>query len=45
MIGASEWEHGEERVDSAVKEGRFQVEERGQVRRDSLGEIEGSMSG
>ena len=42
--GRSEREHGEEKVDSAVKEGRFQGEEGGQARRASLGEVEGSMS-
>ena len=41
--GRSEREHEEERVDSTVKDGRFQGE--GQARRASLGEVEGSMSG
>ena len=41
----SEREHGEERVDSRVKEGKFQGEERGEATRASLGEVEGSMSG
>ena len=43
--GKSEREHGEERVDSTVKEGRFQGGEGGQARRASLKEVEGSMSG
>ena len=34
-----------ERVTSTVKEGRFQGEERGQARRASLGDVEGSRSG
>ena len=34
-----------ERVDFTVKEGRFQGSEGGQIRRASLGELEGSMSG
>ena len=38
-------EHVEERVDSTVKEGRFQGGEGGQARRAFLGEVEGSMSG
>ena len=42
--GGSEREHGEERVDSTVKEGRFQGGKRGQARRASLEEVEGSMS-
>ena len=41
----SEREHGEERVDSTVKDGKFQGVEQGQARRASLGEVEGSMSG
>ena len=41
----SEQEHGEERVDSTVKESRFQGDEGGQARITSLGEVEGSMSG
>ena len=40
--GGSEREHGEERMDSTVKEGRFQG---GQARRASLEQVEGSMSG
>ena len=40
--GGSEREHGEERVDSTVKEGRFQEGKGGQTTRASL---EGSMSG
>ena len=43
--GGSEREHGEERVDSTVREGRFQEGEVGQPKRASLGEVEGSMSG
>ena len=43
--GGSEREHGEERVDSTVKEDRFQGGKGGQARRASLGEVEGSMSG
>ena len=42
MRGGSEREHGEERVDSTVKEGKSQG---GQARRVSLEEVEGSMSG
>ena len=38
----SEREHGVERLDSTVKEGRFQG---GQARRASLEQVEGSMSG
>ena len=41
----SEREHGEERVDSTVKESRFQEGEGKQAKRASLGEVEGSMSG
>ena len=40
-----EREHGNERVDSTVKEGRFQGGKGGQARRASLEEVEGSMSG
>ena len=40
----SEWEHGEERVDSKVKGGRFQEGDRGQGKRASLGEVKGSIS-
>ena len=43
--GGSEREHGEERVDSTVKEGRFQGGKGGQARRASLEKVEGSMSG
>ena len=43
--GGSEREHEEERVDSTVKEGRFQGGKGGQARTASLGEVEGSMSG
>ena len=42
--GGSEREHGVERVDSTVKEGRFQGGKGGQARRASLEEVEGSMS-
>ena len=42
--GGSKQEHGDERLDSTVKEGRFQGGEEGQARRASL-EVEGSMSG
>ena len=37
--------HGEERVDSTLKEGRFEGGERGQAKRTSLGKVEASMSG
>ena len=40
-----EREHEEERVDSTVKEGRFQEREGEETRRASLGDVEGSMSG
>ena len=40
-----EREHEEERVDSIVKEGRFQGGQGGQARRASLEQVEGSMSG
>ena len=43
--GESEREHGGERVDSTVKEGRFQGVKGRQARKASLEEIEGSMSG
>ena len=43
--GGSEREHGVERVDSTVKEGRFQGGKVGQARRASLEQVEGSMSG
>ena len=43
--GESEREHGGERVDSTVKEGRFQEVKGRQARIASLEEIEGSMSG
>ena len=43
--GGSEQEHGEERVDSTAKEGRFQGGNGGQARRASLEQVEGSMSG
>ena len=42
--GGSEREHGVERVDFTVKEGRFQGGQGGQARRASLKEVEGSMS-
>ena len=37
--------HGEERVNSSVKQSRYQKGEAGQARRASLGEVEGNMSG
>ena len=37
----SEREHGKERVDSTVKEGRFQGGKGGQAKRASLGQVEG----
>ena len=40
-----EREHGQERVDSTVNEGRFQGEQGGQATRASLEQVEGSMSG
>ena len=43
--GGSEREHGVERVDSTVKEGRFQGVKGGQARRASLEQVQGSMSG
>ena len=43
--GGSEREHVEGRVDSGMKEGRFQGRKGGQARRASLGEVEESMSG
>ena len=43
--GGSEPEHGVERVDSTVKEGRFQGGKGGHARRVSLEQVEGSMSG
>ena len=42
--GGSKREHEVERVDSTVKEGRFQGGQGGQARRASLGKVEGSMS-
>ena len=42
--GGSEREHGVERVDYTVKEGRFQGGQGGQARRPSLKEVEGGMS-
>ena len=44
-VRGSEREHEEKRVDSTVKEGRFQGGKGGQARRASLEEVEGSMSG
>ena len=41
----SDREHEEERVNSTVKEGRFQGGKGGQARRPSLKQVEGSMSG
>ena len=43
--GGSEQEHGVERVDSTVNEGRFQGGKNEQARRASLEKVEGSMSG
>ena len=43
--GGSEREHGVERVNSIVKEGRFQGGKGGQATRASLEQVEGSMSG
>ena len=43
--GGSEREHGVEKVDSTVNEGRFQGGQGGKPRRASLEQIEGSMSG
>ena len=43
--GVSERDHEEERVDSTVKEGRFQGGRGGQARRASLEQVKGSMSG
>ena len=45
MRGGSEREHGEERMDSTVKEGRFQGGQGGQATTASLEQVEGSMSG
>ena len=42
--GRSEQEHGVERVNSTVKEGRFRGGEGGQAKRVFLGEVEGYMS-
>ena len=44
-VRGSEREYGVERVDSTVKEGRFQGGQGGQARRASLEQVEGSMSG
>ena len=43
--GGSEQEHGVERVDSTVNEGRFQGGKEKHARRASLEQVEGSMSG
>ena len=40
----SEREHGKERMDSTVKEGRYLGGERGQAKRAYLGKVEQSMS-
>ena len=40
----SKKEHGEEKVDSTVKEDRFRGGEKGQPKRTSLVEVEGSIS-
>ena len=44
-VRGSEREHGVERVDSTVNEGRFQGGQGGQARRACLEQVEGSMSG
>ena len=44
-LGEIEREDGEERVDSTVKESRYQEGEEGQAKRVSLGEVEESTSG
>ena len=44
MRGGSEQDHGEERVDSTMNEGRFQGGNGGQARRASLEQVEESMS-
>ena len=41
----SKWEHRKGRVDSAVKEGKFQGGEGVQAKRAFLREVEGSMRG
>ena len=43
--GGSEQEHGVEREDSIMKEGRFHGGQGGQATRASLEQVEGSMSG
>ena len=43
--GESVREHGVERVESTVKEGRCQGGQEGQAKRASLEQVEGSMSG
>ena len=43
--GGSEREHGVERVESTLNEGRFQGGQGGQARRESLQKVEGSISG
>ena len=43
--GGSEGKHGEEKVDSTVKEGRFQGGKGGQARRAFIEEVEESVSG
>ena len=43
--GRSKREHGEERVDFTVNEGRFQGKKGGQARRAFLEQVEGSVSG
>ena len=45
LLDEREGEHEEERVDSTVKEGKFQRGKGGQAIRASLGEVEGSVSG
>ena len=40
----SQREHGEKKMDSTVKEGKFPRGEGGQAKRAPIGEVEGSMS-
>ena len=44
-VRGSEQELEEQKVDSTVKEGRFQGGQGGQARKASLEQVEGSMSG
>ena len=43
--GVSEREHGVEKVDSTMQKGKFQGGKRGQAKRASIEQVEGSMSG